>query len=494
MNKLWVIAVATALFATGCRTADNRPQINSISGGQPEAVNQTVEATPAINVESEQPIANSNAPKIKRLPGVNSSAIQPVAYQQASSIQPSDTPEALPAPGSVTAAESNLSLANMESISLQNNPAIGQAVARVEEARGLWVQSGLPPNPTLGYSGQQLGSGGVAEQRGVFFGQEIITGQKLRLNRESAAWEIQRAQRELAAVRLRVLTDVRISYYDVLIAQRRRELAGNLVEISTQGLQAAQALFQGDEVSEADPLRARVEVGTARILLQNSTNQHFESWRRLTAVLGMPELAIQRLAGDLKSDQIQVPWQETLEQILTESPEISAAIANVESARWAVQRAIAEVIPNIDVQAIVQDDQATGRANGNLQITLPIPIINRNQGGIRQARARARAAERAVDRLALDLQTRLAAAFQRFESARNQVDLYSRKDGILDNAERTLNLIRIGYKADEFGVLDLLSAQRTYFQTNLAYLDSQRELWTSVMEIRGLLLRGSLQN
>lgn len=439
-------------------------------------------------------MAKPSAPEINPPPGENPSTVQPVVYNQESNAQPLDSLEALPAPGSVRVAESDLDLDNMESIALQNNPSIAQAAARVEMARGFWVQTGLPPNPTFGYSGQQLGSGGAAEQRGAFIGQEFITGRKLRLNRESAAWEIQRAQRELAAVRLRVLTDVRISYYDVLIAQRRRELAANLVDISVQGEQAAQALFRGEEVSEADPLRARVEAETARILLQTSTNQHVEAWRRLTAVLGMPELVLQRIEGELSPDNLQLSWQDTLREILVESPEVAAAIANVEAARWAIRRANAEVIPNLDVQAIIQDDRGIGGTDANLQVTLPIPIINRNQGGIREAQARAIAAERAVDRLALDLQTRLATAFQRYESARNQVEKYSRKDGILETADRTLNLIQTGYKADEFSVLDLLGAQKTYFQTNLAYLDSQRELWASVMEIRGLLLRDSLQN
>ena len=47
-------------------------------------------------------------------------------------------------------------------------------------------------------------------------------------------------------------------------------------------------------------------------------------------------------------------------------------------------------------------------------------------------------------------------------------------------------------EAGEFGVVDLLTAQRTYFQASLAYLDALRELWTASVEIRGLLLRGSL--
>ncbi len=73
------------------------------------------------------------------------------------------------------------------------------------------------------------------------------------------------------------------------------------------------------------------------------------------------------------------------------------------------------------------------------------------------------------------------------------MEQYSRAGGIIDKSQRTLDLIRTGYQSEEFSVLDLLTAQRTYFQTNLAYLDSLRELWISVMEINGLLLQNSLK-
>lgn len=401
--------------------------------------------------------------------------------------------EPLPPAPERPAANSELTLATLEGIALQNSPVLAEAAARIEAARGEWVQAGLPPNPVVGYSGQQLGSGGQAEQQGVFLGQELVRGQKLKLDQQVLCWRIQRLQNEWNALRLRTLTDVRIGTFDVLIAQRRSEVAGELVRITHRGVQAAQALFQGEEVSEADPLRARVEADSASILLQNAANQHVEAWRRLAAVIGMPDMPLQRIEGELTPENLQLTWDEELRRVLTESPEIAAAMADVEAARWAVQRAQAEVIPNVDVQAVIQDDRGTGGTNGNLQVTLPIPLWNRNQGGIRKARADAAAATRAVDRIALDLQTRLATAFRRYENARNQVEQYSREAGILANSRRTLELIGAGYRAEEFGLVDLLTAQRTYFQTNLAYLDSLRQLSSSVMEIRGLMLSGSLR-
>lgn len=203
-------------------------------------------------------------------------------------------------------------------------------------------------------------------------------------------------------------------------------------------------------------------------------------------------MPLRPLDGALTFDLFDLAWEEERDRVLTESPEIAAALANMESARWDVERAFAEVIPNVDVQAVIQDDRSTGGTNGKLQVTVPIPILNRNQGGIQKALAKASVAQIQVDRLALDLQTRLASASKRYQSAKNQVQLYSKSDGILANAQRTLNLVRAGYRAEEFGVIDLLQAQRTFFQTNLAYLDSLRELSVATMETRGPLLTGSL--
>jgi len=492
VNYALVFSTLLATTAVGCNSTENLYQAHSAMRSSYQSQNRYSGSSGLARLEENRSKVDTSTPATSRLAEIKTSNIQPVAYQKNSGTQPSLALESPPQPKPVPLEKSNLSLTDLENFALQNNPAMAQADARVESAQGGWVQTGLPPNPVLGYSGQQLGSGGQAEQQGVFIGQEFVTGKKLRLNREVAAWEVQRREQELEAIRLRVLTDVRIGYYDVLIAQRRRELSNDLVRISVKGLKAAEALHKGKEVSKADPLRARVEADTARILLQNSVNKHTEAWRRLTAVLGMPDLALQRLDGELKPGKISMSWQDTLQQVLRESPEIAATIADVEAARWAVERAYAEVIPNIDVQAVIQDDRGTGSTNGNLQVTLPIPFWNRNQGGIRQAEADVAAAEKAVDRLTMDLQTRLATAFQRYESARNQVDQYSRKGGILENAGQTLELIRSGYKAEEFGVLDLLTAQRTYFQTNLSYLDSLRELWKSTMEIRGQLLHNSL--
>jgi cobalt-zinc-cadmium efflux system outer membrane protein len=84
----------------------------------------------------------------------------------------------------------------------------------------------------------------------------------------------------------------------------------------------------------------------------------------------------------------------------------------------------------------------------------------------------------------------MAHTFQQYANARFEVQKYSGE--ILPKAKQTLDLVTRGYRQGEVGYLDQLTAQRTYFQTNISYIEALRELWRGTISIEGLLLQGSL--
>jgi len=217
-------------------------------------------------------------------------AQQPVTVRKVSVTH--DPPLPLPPPEELKppTPQRGLSLTDLEHIALGSNPSIGRASALVSAAQGNMVQVGLPPNPTVGYNGQQLGSGGLAEQHGVQFSQEIVRGGKLRLNRAIAEQELARAQQELAAQQQRVLTDVRIAFYKTLIAQRQIDMTANLVRTTTQGADVVDALIKAKEATRLDVLQSQLEVESAQILSKNARNAHDAAWRELSSVIGDPYL------------------------------------------------------------------------------------------------------------------------------------------------------------------------------------------------------------
>lgn len=409
--------------------------------------------------------------------------------QAPSSNEPAGTAAPRPAQSALTPADA-LRLSDLEQQALQNNPALSQARARVQAARGEWEQAGLYPNPVTGYAAEEMGDDGTAGKQGGFIGQEFVTGGKLRLNRAVVSQEIARLQQELAAQRYRVLTDVRARFYETLIAQRAVELTRRLMETAEEGVRAAEALLQAQEGSRVDLLQARVEANNARILYQNAERRRQGAWRRLATVVGTPDMPERPLAGDVETSESTHEWNEALSRLLAESPELAAASAAVQSARWALERARVEWLPNIDVRASIQYNNVNGDDLAGVDVGLPVPLFNRNQGNVRAAEARLLAAQRNMQRVRLSLQDRLAEVFQQYDSARQQVETF--RNAILPDAEETLELVRVGYQQGEFGYLSLLTAQRTYFQSNLDYLQALLQLKSAEVQIEGLLLGESL--
>lgn len=439
-------------------------------------------------------IRSPTADRIEALPPVYSAALphttSPTIPASASrqTALPVPQQEIVPPPVPL---DSALGLADLENLALRHNPALAEAAARVNALRGKWEQVGLAPNPYAGYSSQQTGSGNTVEQRGVVFGQELVMGGKLRLNRAVVSQEVQRAEQLLAAQHLRVLTDVRIAYFEVLITQRRAAFVQQITDIASNTVKLTQRRLDAKEVGRTDLLQANIEFEAARILKQRADNQYLEAWRKLAAFTGVPALGPQPLTGDLDANILRYEWESSLRRLLSASPEIAAAHAEIQRARWAYQRAAAEKRSNISFQGIVQDDRSIDAVNGSVQVTLPIPLWNKNQGGIAQAGYEALAAERALQKLELDLQQRLAVVFQRYDTAREQTERYAQK--ILPNVRENLELMRQAYQAGEFDYIQFLLAQRTFSQANLEYLNAIQELRTVAMEIEGLLLSNSLQ-
>ena len=94
-------------------------------------------------------------------------------------------------PAAAPLTPASLTLSDLEQMAAQNNPTLSQAGAKVEAARGRALQSGLYPNPTVGYLGDRIGAAGTAgEMQGLFIDQTIVTAGKLRLNRAKFAQEV----------------------------------------------------------------------------------------------------------------------------------------------------------------------------------------------------------------------------------------------------------------------------------------------------------------
>ncbi len=205
--------------------------------------------------------------------------------------------QVLPLDGVIAQQSPPLTLEDAEQLALASHPALAESLALVRAAQGAWLQVGLKPNPVVGYAGNEIGDAGKAGQQGAYISQDLITAGKLQLNRQVASRDVQRAQQNFAATRLRVLSDVRIAFYKALISQHRVQTSKQLVDIGQEAVRTAQLLFQAQEGTQIAELQARTEAQAAELQLQNSYATERMAWRELAAVIGVAELAPAKLAG-----------------------------------------------------------------------------------------------------------------------------------------------------------------------------------------------------
>ena len=384
-----------------------------------------------------------------------------------------------------------LRLEDLEQIALERNPTLVQAGMVVRAAQGGYLQAGLYPNPTIGYLGGDMGLEGTAGQQGAVFGQEVVTSGKLRLGSAVAGHGVQQARHGLEAQRHRVISDVRAGYYEVLLARKMIDVHQELLRISQEIAEAMEKALTLQEVSRADALQVRIEAERGRVGLEQVQNNHRIAWYRLATVLGQPDMPPAALTGSVDVDLPTPSREEVLLQLLARSPELAHARAGVERARCEVALQCAERVPNVEFEMWAKHDATTDEGLLDVGVGLPLPLFNRNQGNIVTAQAELIAAQREVERVELDLRNRFAVAFGEFVNARRQVDSYA--NTILPSGEESLRLIRLGLRDGEFGYLTLLTAQRTYFNDNLEYLDSLHEFWARAVELDGMLLGGGLE-
>jgi len=135
-------------------------------------------------------------------------------------------------------------------------------------------------------------------------------------------------------------------------------------------------------------------------------------------------------------------------------------------------------IPDINATIGYKRLSATDLDTIQAGIEFPLPIFNRNQGKIFEARSFSFKAKDDEEIVRNQLLLQLSNAFSLYTSTREQVRFFT--NSIIPQAEESLKIARQGYKHGEFDYLEVLDAQRTLANTRISYLKVLNELFSSI--------------
>src|SRR5690606_25166544 len=117
-----------------------------------------------------------------------------------------------------------------------------------------------------------------------------------------------------------------------------------------------------------------------------------------------------------------------------------------------------------------------------LGFSLPLPLFDRNQGGI--ARAEAMVSKAADERRAAEASIAAQLALAREQAAAAYDEIVALRENILPRITNTFVKTERGYEAGKFGYLDVLDTQSALLETRTSYLDALEQYHHAAIDIQ----------
>ena len=130
-------------------------------------------------------------------------------------------------------------------------------------------------------------------------------------------------------------------------------------------------------------------------------------------------------------------------------------------------------------------DEQLGRNQAIVGFSMPLPVFDRNQDGLRAALARSGKVADELQAANIKLQNDVNTAYRRFDLARREITTQQRE--LLDSAQQALDVTTKGFSLGKFGLLEVLDAQRTLLQARSQYLRALSEAYRAAGDIQRML-------
>jgi outer membrane protein TolC len=293
---------------------------------------------------------------------------------------------------------------------------------------------------------------------------------KLALKGDVASRSAEITEQAVRAKERELVARLKQAYYDLFLAQKAVQIHHEQVEVIRQFVEIANAKFRAGKGSQADVLKAHVELS---LLLQHLPilDQRRETTEAmLNTLLDRDPASPVGLAQAPSQLPLEKPIDDLHRLALNDRPELKAAELAVQRNEQSQALAQRQYYPDFNVAfQRFQNFQANDGFGAYVAMSIPFAFWTKPKydAGVQEAAAAvavARAEHHTLENLTRfqinDLLARLRATDQ-------VTTLY--RTTILPQAEQSLEAARVGYRVGKAGFLDLIDAQRAWRGFQLEY-------------------------
>jgi cobalt-zinc-cadmium efflux system outer membrane protein len=378
-----------------------------------------------------------------------------------------------------TVASKALRLSVNDALALFINQNLDVLIAKygIEYSKGQQITAGLFPNPvaTIGTL-SSFTQGRTSSSSGALSGQiqqlfELAGKRGYRI--ESAGYGIQSAEASFGDAVRQLGFTVKDTYYRIQLAQRRLILAEENRDRFARILDINTIRFKKGYIAEVDLIRIRLQMVDFQSQVIQSLQEGESARGDLRLLLRLSPSTLLELTTELDFRRIDPDIGKLRMVALDLRPDIKARRFAYSQRESDLKLAKAYRIPDVTIGAgyAVQGPQGPDNPQQwSLNLGLPLPIFNRNQGGILQAEVSVQTAEADLNKTVNLVENEVEVAYRNLLQSRRLVEAYV--GGVLEDARSTFTIVERAYERGGATILDLLDAARTSRMIQQNYIEA----------------------
>jgi outer membrane protein, heavy metal efflux system len=367
---------------------------------------------------------------------------------------------------------SNITLEDATALALQANPQIMVVLRGREVESAQALQAATRPNPSL--SGQIEDLRSQNRIASIAISQQLETAGKRDKRIAAADVSLAIADADIIIAQAETSAKVYAAFYQVLAAQQAQLLATDLLQISTISKEASAKRVLAGKVSPVEETKAKVAEAGLKIELANANQQLASAKQRLSSLWGGGlQTNIHEgytAVGELENLKA-LPALSNLMLQLTDAPRLKKSTLAITQKQALSNIELSKQTPDVTLSLGAQrNEELGGITQAIIGLSIPIPIFDKNQGGLQSAKAREMQSQDEKTALENQLATDLADAYSRRQTQVEASAMY--KNDILPGAQSAYEATRKGFEFGKFSFLEVLDAQRTLFQAKTQYIQT----------------------
>jgi len=343
---------------------------------------------------------------------------------------------------------------------LAHNKDLATFEYRIAEQQGRLEQAGLRPNPQLDLLVEDAaGSGdfeGFDSAQTTLSLSWVLEGRMRRGRVGAAAAGADLVAADARILRVEVAADTAEHFLAGLASQARLERAEEAIALAERTVAAVTRRVRAGKAPTAELARAEAELATDRLTRDDVTHELSAAYHRLAAQWGETEPGFARVEGDLLALPAVEPYA-ALTAALDHNPQLARYATEERLAKANLQLAEARRWPALRPQFGVRRLEATDDTALLAGITVPIPVLDRNQGALAESRASVARTRAEADAARVRLQTTLFELYEELEHYLHRAETL--RADVIPRLVEAREGTRRAYERGRYGYFELRAVQ-----------------------------------